>query len=154
MTMPPLGRRVARSNRSGPLFSAALVIGLFYHLPVCSALEQVTFARDGATVHINGKILTEAVDGGLILQDRQGKLWLLQAAEIKSRKADAIPYEPMDRQELGRTLLDIFFWTLRPPQLLRRLSIYMPRLPACWPRQTGLTPKEQTLPKSSGRTFH
>jgi hypothetical protein len=66
----------------------------------------VTFARDGATVHINGKILTEAVDGGLILQDRQGKLWLLQAAEIKSRKADAIPYEPMDRQELGRTLLE------------------------------------------------
>ena len=84
----------------------SLVISTLVCCEVCVALDHVAFERDGGLVHVSGNILVEAVDGGIILQDRKGKLWPLQPDQIKKRTADDVPFQPMDRKELGRALLE------------------------------------------------
>jgi hypothetical protein len=104
--MRPTTKQTVRLKRRQALMSATVFLFLLFPGNFCPGLEKATFERDGATVHVSGKILVEAVDGGIILQDRQGKLWPLQPQEIKKRATDDIPYRAMNREELGRALLD------------------------------------------------
>lgn len=84
------------------LFACALV-GLLPHST--NALERVSFEREGESIHVDGRIVVEAVDGGLLLQDRQGVLWAIMPDEIVSRDSDALPFEPLDKDDLGKELL-------------------------------------------------
>ena len=47
----------------------------------------------------------EAADGGMILRDRQGKLWPLQPDQIKKRATDDVPFSLMKPAELRKEIL-------------------------------------------------
>jgi len=73
-----------------------------------SALERVTFKRDGKSQHVDGKIVVEAADGGLLLQDQKGVLWAVMPEEIVSRESDAIPFRPLNERQTSESLLKEF----------------------------------------------
>jgi hypothetical protein len=66
-----------------------------------AGLDHVSTERDGRPLHLTGQIVTEAVDGGVLLRDREGVLWAVPAEEITRRSRDDQPYQPMSRAELS-----------------------------------------------------
>ena len=69
------------------------------------AVELVSLERDGKKIHVSGKVLVEAEDGGLLLLDTAGTLWAIQPAELTKRTSDDKPFEPMTASELADALL-------------------------------------------------
>ncbi len=72
------------------------------------AIEHVSLKRDGESIHVDGKIVVEAVDGGLLIQDSLGVLWAISPEEIVNRDSDAAPFAPADQDELSERLLAEF----------------------------------------------
>lgn len=72
------------------------------------AIEHVSIERDGKAIHVDGKIVVEAVDGGLLIQDASGVQWGITPDEITNRDSDAIPYAPSDQAEMSDRLLKEF----------------------------------------------
>ena len=70
-----------------------------------AALDHVTLEQDGKPQRIVGKILTEAQDGGLLVQDRQGVLWAVQPKQLVSRTRDDTPFEFLSAAELQAQVL-------------------------------------------------
>ena len=70
-----------------------------------AAVEHVSLERDGKKIHVSGKVLVEAEDGGLLLLDTAGTLWAIQPAELTKRMSDDKPFEPMTASELADSLL-------------------------------------------------
>ena len=56
---------------------ACLVLYGIGAITASSAIETVTVDQDGAVFTVEGEIVVEAGDGGMILRDRQGKIWPL-----------------------------------------------------------------------------
>jgi hypothetical protein len=69
-----------------------------------AALEQVSLERGGRQHHIEGKVLVESQDGGLLLLSPDGVLWAIQPEEIVRRKTDPLPFRPLGREELKERL--------------------------------------------------
>jgi hypothetical protein len=84
---------------------ACLVLYGIGAITAASAIETVTVDQDGAVFTVEGEIVVEAGDGGMILRDRQGKIWPLQPDQIKKRSKDDIPFTLMDQTELGKAIL-------------------------------------------------
>ncbi len=82
-----------------------LFLGLGISNQTASAIETVDVDQDGASFSVKGEIVVEASDGGMILRDRQGKLWPLQPEQIKKRHTDDIPFALMEQAELGKEIL-------------------------------------------------
>lgn len=72
------------------------------------AVERVSFRHKDKSVHVDGQIVVEAADGGLLLQDAAGVLWDILPDEITKRESDPLPYEPLDQEEIGQQLLKDF----------------------------------------------
>ncbi|MEO8498679.1 MAG: hypothetical protein ABI614_26760, partial [Planctomycetota bacterium] len=72
------------------------------------AIEHVSIKRDGESIHVDGKIVVEAQDGGLLLQDSGGVLWAISPDEIVNRDSDAIPFKSTDQDEMSARLLKEF----------------------------------------------
>jgi hypothetical protein len=71
-----------------------------------AAVDKVVVKRDGVRIHLEGRVIVEAQDGGVLLLDRQGKLWTAQPDEIVERAQDEFPFEPFDAEQLGKALQD------------------------------------------------
>jgi hypothetical protein len=102
-------RRYGRNT--AVIFSAFLNSAIFSFgfltLPgTAAAVDHLSLERDGQSIHITGQVLTEAVDGGLLVLDREGVVWMVQPDELKQRTRDDTPYEPMQAKELEARLLD------------------------------------------------
>ena len=82
-----------------------LILGLEVSVQTALAIETVDVDQDGASFSVQGEIVVEASDGGMILRDRQGKLWPLQPEQIKKRRTDDIPFALMEQAELGKEIL-------------------------------------------------
>ena len=82
----------------------AWLIGAWTFSTAC-AMETVEVEQSGGKFKIRGEIVVEAVDGGMILRDRQGKLWPLKPEEIKNRVTDEVPFSLMEAAELGKEIL-------------------------------------------------
>lgn len=67
-------------------------------------LERIAFVRDGGQNAVEGRVLTEAADGGLLVECADGRLWNVDAAELKSRESLDRPFRAMTADELGRVL--------------------------------------------------
>jgi len=81
------------------------IVLLSISLPrIAIGLDYVSLMRDGKPIHLTGKVLTEAVDGGLLLQDREGILWGVQAEEITKRTQDDAEYKALQQKELQAKL--------------------------------------------------
>ena len=68
------------------------------------AVESITFQRAGETLHVAGKIVVEAADGGVLLLASDGVLWDIQQKEIATRKSDGVPFASLDVEGLKKRL--------------------------------------------------
>ena len=70
-----------------------------------SAVDQVTFHRDGKTMEVTGRLLVEAQDGGLLVMARDGVIWAIPPDEQIKHTSDQQPFEPFTRDEIAKRLL-------------------------------------------------
>ncbi len=97
----PATRRVAA--RDWLVGATLLVVGMLS--TSASAVEQVAFQRDNQQHHLAGKLLVTASDGGLLLLAPDGVLWTVQPDELTEQTTTPVPFSPLDREALARTLL-------------------------------------------------
>lgn len=70
-----------------------------------AALDHVAFVRNDKTMQVAGRLLVEAQDGGLLVQDQAGVLWAITPQEKTSHHADESAFAPYDKETLGKQLL-------------------------------------------------
>jgi len=70
-----------------------------------SAMDSVTFEREGKRLEVTGRVLVEARDGGLLVEARDGTYWAVPPAEQITHETDARPFEHLSRDELAQRLL-------------------------------------------------
>lgn len=87
-------------------FPAITVLCLLGPCAAATGMDRVSLVRDDRPIHLVGKVLTEAADGGLLLKDRQGVLWAIQSDELTKRSQDEVAYTPMSREELRAQLAE------------------------------------------------
>jgi len=87
------------------LLSGLVVLLLVACLNTARAVETVTFERDGKTQTVSGKVLIEALDGGMMLLSDDGMMWTLQPDEIKDRQHDEQPFQPLTPEKMEARLL-------------------------------------------------
>ncbi|TWT94251.1 DUF1570 domain-containing protein [Neorhodopirellula pilleata] len=75
--------------------------------------DQVVFRslREGQPIgpkrSVNGEVLVEAADGGLLLRGDDGRIWLIQPDEILNREPGPPP-PPVDQETITRRMLEEF----------------------------------------------
>jgi hypothetical protein len=80
-----------------------MLIGLW---PATSwALDYVSVRREGTDLRIEGRPLVVAQDGGMMLQARDGTIWLVQPEETTEHRSDDVPFAPYTADELGERVL-------------------------------------------------
>ena len=90
------------------VFPTALAVGL--SLLLCGAappermLEKITFDDDGKSRTISGRVVVKAQDGGLLVQERDGRLWTVTAEVLEKRVTTTKPFRPEGVDELGKRL--------------------------------------------------
>ena len=70
------------------------------------ALDDVVFQREGQRIHVAGRVVIEAEDGGLLVLARDGVLWAVQPDELKEHKSSDQPFNPMDADQLHESLIE------------------------------------------------
>ena len=70
------------------------------------AVDHVVIDQDGEPLRLSGKVLTEAQDGGLLIQDREGVLIAVQPKQLISRSHDDTPFRFLAGEELQKRLLE------------------------------------------------
>jgi hypothetical protein len=81
------------------------VVTLIVLVPPVAAMEQVVVRRDGQTLHVSGRLITDAQDGGLLILGCDGTLWAIQPDEIVEHESDDQPFQPLSREELTKKVL-------------------------------------------------
>ena len=72
-------------------------------------LVRVTVrAATGEATTLTGRILTEAQDGGILLETRDGRLHTILPEQLQQRTETSDEFRPLDADELGRQLRDEF----------------------------------------------
>ena len=85
------------------------VIGL--SLVVCgmappeTVLEQITFDEEGSPRTISGRVVVKAVDGGLLVQERDGRLWTVPAEVLQKRVTTQTPFRSETSKDMGKRLV-------------------------------------------------
>lgn len=72
--------------------------------PPETVLERVTFDDDGTPRTISGRVIVKAVDGGLLVQERDGRLWTVTSEVLGKRLTTTTPFRPEAPEELGKRL--------------------------------------------------
>jgi hypothetical protein len=70
-----------------------------------SAMDRITFRRDGKEQQVTGRLLVTAQDGGLLLLERDGMLWAVSPEEKEKLTSDDSPFKPLTREELTKKIL-------------------------------------------------
>jgi Protein of unknown function (DUF1570) len=70
-------------------------------------LERVTFRDDSKMERsVAGRVLTEAADGGLLVQGQDGRLWRIEKEQLASRESMEAKFAPLVPEALGRQLAE------------------------------------------------
>ena len=72
------------------------------------ALVRVTFNEEGQTQELEGRVVVEAEDGGIVVCGRDGRLWPITPDRLKSREATEDEFTPFSREEMNARLLERF----------------------------------------------
>jgi hypothetical protein len=67
--------------------------------------DEIVFTQSQQKYELQGEILVEADDGGVLFRDSAGKLWLVQANELQSRKVDEKTRGYLSAKELAAQVL-------------------------------------------------
>ena len=103
----PVGSVLMRTSLSK--IPRVLVIGL--SLVVCGmappemVLEQITFDEEGSPRTISGRVVVKAVDGGLLVQERDGRLWTVPPEVLQKRVTTQTPFRSETSKEMGKRLV-------------------------------------------------
>ncbi len=89
-------------------FALATCLSAFLLADVVSAMDKVTFERDKKVVTVEGEVVYEGAKGGILFRTRDGKLWMLEADEVKSKESDDKPFKGMTNEEMKAELLGEF----------------------------------------------
>jgi len=68
------------------------------------AMEYVSFQRDGRHQQVDGRVLVEAQDGGLLVLARDGVLWAVQPEELVEHRQDEKPFAALSEKEFAERL--------------------------------------------------
>lgn len=68
------------------------------------ALERVVLKQAGTTKTLEGKLVVEAQDGGLMLQTRDGQMFAIEPQQLVSRSSDEREFKPFTAEELAERL--------------------------------------------------
>jgi len=75
-------------------------------------LERITFTDiqqdQRRTLQVAGRVLTEAQDGGILLQGRDGRLWPIPPEQLAKREPTEREFQPAPPEELGQQLRNEF----------------------------------------------
>jgi hypothetical protein len=69
------------------------------------AIERVRFEKDGVRLAVDGELLVEATDGGVLLEGRDGRIWTIPPEEIIERQSSAERLQPYDEDQLTDEML-------------------------------------------------
>ena len=69
------------------------------------AMDQVTINRGGFETNLEGEIVVEAQDGGLMFRATDGRIWMIQPDEIKSKSSNSKPFKGLDANKLGQSII-------------------------------------------------
>ncbi len=69
------------------------------------AADYVVCKHDGKTLHLNGKAIVTASDGGIMLLSADGRLWNIPSAEIVEHRQNDDPFTPLSADELKKQIL-------------------------------------------------
>ena len=69
------------------------------------AMHHVTIARGDKKSHVSGKVLVQSQDGGMLLVDPSGRLWVIQADEVESQSSDSRPFAPLSPEKVATNIL-------------------------------------------------
>lgn len=80
------------------------------HVGHCAdALVKVGFLNDTGRMEMReGRVVVEAADGGILLEDRAKRLWTIEGKNRKSLTSLEMPFLPLSPEELGKELLAEF----------------------------------------------
>jgi hypothetical protein len=67
--------------------------------------EEIVWRHDGQRQTKTGRVLIEALDGGLLLQTDDGVMWMIEAGETLARKRINAPFTPVTPKKMGEQLL-------------------------------------------------
>lgn len=84
-------------------------------------IEHVVFERNTEKIFLSGQIITEAPDGGLLLQTHDGFLWVIQHHELLERTNDTQPFAAIPAKKLSAQLQEEF----PPPFRTHKTSHYL-----------------------------
>jgi hypothetical protein len=69
-------------------------------------MDRIVLRRDGAEKQINGRVLVEAEDGGLLAILPDGALWTVPPEELVSHTVDEVGFKPLSTASLSARLLE------------------------------------------------
>jgi hypothetical protein len=69
------------------------------------ALDRVGCQQDGHPMTIEGRVVVQAQDGGLMVQSRDGVLWTVEPQQKLNHTHDDVPFTPFSADELAARLL-------------------------------------------------
>jgi hypothetical protein len=70
-----------------------------------TASEHIEFIQDGRQRTVEGRIVVEAADGGILLQSNNGVLWSIEHTDLQLRKKLEEPFKPLSPAALSERLL-------------------------------------------------
>jgi len=83
------------------LLAAAVVLTAAGPAP---AMDYVSFQRDGRRQQVDGRVLVEAQDGGLLVLARDGVLWAVPPEELVEHRQDEKPFAALSEEEFAERL--------------------------------------------------
>ncbi len=86
-------------------FASALTALIALAPATSSAVEQITLRRDDGDLHVEGRVLVTAADGGLLLETPAGALVTIEPADLLRRTSDDEPFQPLDAAALAKQVL-------------------------------------------------
>lgn len=67
-------------------------------------LEHVSLRHEGKQVRVEGRLIVEARDGGVLVLARDGVIWAVEPKDVIGRTRDETPFEPLSADELSKQL--------------------------------------------------
>ena len=69
-----------------------------YSRGVVLGMDHVTMRQEGQVRELAGQVLVEAADGGVLLEDRGGMMWVVEGKDLVERKTDEEPFRRWNAQ--------------------------------------------------------
>ncbi|MGE0758315.1 MAG: DUF1570 domain-containing protein [Pirellulaceae bacterium] len=91
---------------TGQILGWAVCLVAGWGAPQLWGTDHVSFMRDARSLQVEGKIVVEAQDGGVLLMDRAGALWAVPPEEKKSQSTDSAPFTYFNKEELAKQLTE------------------------------------------------